>query len=115
MTAWFNYVAFDIIGDLALGESFNCLRDSSLHPWVAMFFKYFKGGALITALRRFPWLTNLILPLLMPKSLVKSRIEHMRVTREKVVKRINGGTDRPDFMTNVLKHNEKEVCQALKP
>ncbi|KAJ5556972.1 hypothetical protein N7494_000887 [Penicillium frequentans] len=30
--SWYNFTTFDIIGDLAFGEPFNCLQDSSYHP-----------------------------------------------------------------------------------
>ena len=44
---WFNWFAFDLVGDLALGESFGCLRDTRHHPWVTMIFNSLKGGAAI--------------------------------------------------------------------
>ena len=31
LTAWYNFLTFDLIGDLAFGESFQCLENSSLH------------------------------------------------------------------------------------
>lgn len=31
MLSWFNFVAFGIIGDLTLGESFDCLQQSGYH------------------------------------------------------------------------------------
>lgn len=32
MIYWYNFVAFDIIGDLTLGESFDCLQGERIHP-----------------------------------------------------------------------------------
>ena len=29
---WFNWYAFDVIGELALGESFGCLSNTKNHP-----------------------------------------------------------------------------------
>ena len=69
-------------------------------------------GSNISAFKRLPFVTKLI-PFLMPKSLVKTRTQHSAFTREKVMKRMEGGTERPDFMTNVLKYNEKEVSCLL--
>jgi cytochrome P450 len=34
----FNWITFDIIGDLAFGESFNAVRDGQTHSWIAMIF-----------------------------------------------------------------------------
>lgn len=42
-TDWFNFYTFDVTGDLSLGESFDCLKDSRFHPWVAMIFNYLQG------------------------------------------------------------------------
>ncbi|KLU88227.1 hypothetical protein MAPG_07214 [Magnaporthiopsis poae ATCC 64411] len=44
---WLNYLAFDIIGDLSLGESFGSLSSSNYHPWVRNMFQNFRGGALV--------------------------------------------------------------------
>ena len=33
---WYFWNTFDVIGDLALGESFNCLHDTSHIPWLAI-------------------------------------------------------------------------------
>lgn len=30
MTQWYNWFAFDVVGDLAFGESFNCLKDGKI-------------------------------------------------------------------------------------
>jgi hypothetical protein len=38
MSQWYNFTTFDIIGDLAFGEPFDCLKDSQYHPWVEMVF-----------------------------------------------------------------------------
>jgi Cytochrome P450 len=33
ISAWYNFVAFDIMGDLTFGENFRCLQDSKYHKW----------------------------------------------------------------------------------
>lgn len=38
MVEWFNFATFDVIGDLAFGEPFGCLENSTYHPWVALVF-----------------------------------------------------------------------------
>ena len=48
---WFSFVVFDIIEDLGFGETFHCLDNNALHPWVAELFSYSKVGALVAALR----------------------------------------------------------------
>jgi cytochrome P450 len=104
---WYNWTTFDIVGDLAFGEPFSCLANSAYNPWVTMIFKHVKGGAFITALKRFHGLRR-ILTMLVPKDLIKSREEHMRMTTEKVAKRLELGTERPDFMSHILRHNDEK-------
>ncbi len=31
MCKWYNFVSFDLIGDLVFGESFQCLEENKLH------------------------------------------------------------------------------------
>lgn len=111
MVTWFNYVAFDIIGDLTLGESFDCLQQTSYHPWVSFILTYFKSSAFLATAKQYPVLTPLLLWFI-PKSLVKGRTQHAMFTKEKVEKRIDSDTARPDFMNNVLRHNDQQVSDS---
>ncbi|CAG8217872.1 unnamed protein product [Penicillium nalgiovense] len=45
MVAWYNFTTFDIIGDLAFGEPFDCLKNSEYHQWVSIIFSSLKYGA----------------------------------------------------------------------
>lgn len=40
---WYNWFAFDILGELAFGESFGSLEGTRHYPWVAMIFASIKG------------------------------------------------------------------------
>ena len=40
---WLNYLTFDIIGDLAMSESFGSLESSDYHPWVQNLIRTFQG------------------------------------------------------------------------
>lgn len=50
---WYMFLTFDILGELGFGESFDCLNQSTLHPWVQTIFNYFRIGAYIGALRTY--------------------------------------------------------------
>ncbi|KAK8058999.1 cytochrome P450 [Apiospora phragmitis] len=99
--SWFNYCAFDIIGDLAFGEPFGCLQGSAMHPWIAMIFGSLRTGAVGAALRRFPVLPS-ILPLLVPKRLRQLGDDLKRFSAERVAKRISTGSQRPDFIEAMI-------------
>jgi cytochrome P450 len=111
IVSWYNFVTFDIIGDLTIGESFGCLQESALHPWVSILFSYLKITAYLGAVGNFPLLQKVLIPLI-PKKISEQRRKHFLFTKEKVEKRMAQGTGRPDFMTNVLRHNDKEVGSA---
>ncbi|KAI4254187.1 MAG: hypothetical protein LQ352_003234 [Teloschistes flavicans] len=106
---WLNFTTFDIIGDLALGESFHCLEESRYHRWVSILFTQFKSAAIIVSLRFF----GLEKPvrLLLPSSLLKKRAEHAKLAREKIHRRLDQGdadAQRNDFMTYVRRYNDEK-------
>lgn len=107
MVAWYNCTTFDVIGDLAFGESFNCLANSAYHPWVSKLFKHVKAGTFITASRRFA-AAQRFLVMFLPKDLMMSRQDHMSMTIEKVGKRLELGTSRPDFLSYISRHNDEK-------
>lgn len=103
MTRWYNYTTFDIIGDLAFGDSFGCLQNSQYHFWVSVIFSHFRTAAWANILRRMPaggFLMNWIIP----KQVREEKKAQNRMTHEKVLYRISkGDNERPDFLSNVLK------------
>ncbi|EFQ28426.1 cytochrome P450 [Colletotrichum graminicola M1.001] len=102
---WFNYATFDIIGDLSFGEPFGCLDGGTYHPWVALIFQSVKNLSFLTASKRLPWIGPL-LNLTIPRNLVTKLAENMTLTREKVRKRLDLGTRRPDFMDAMIRKSE---------
>ena len=44
---WINWFTFDVIGELTLGESFNCLSNQTNHPWVSLIFNALKSMPVI--------------------------------------------------------------------
>lgn len=105
IVSWYNFTTFDIIGDLAFGEPFSCLQNSSYHPWVSMIFAGVKAGTMISVVRRIPYLEPLK-KLFTPKKLMDARLYHQRLTKEKVRIRMGKSNDRPDFFANVLKQKD---------
>lgn len=81
MTSWFNYITFDIIGDLAFGESFNCLQNSQYHPWIAAVFGSVKAIAWLFAIRLYP-LVDFLVVALMPPSIKKENLKHFHNQRQ---------------------------------
>ncbi|KAJ5902870.1 hypothetical protein N7495_003398 [Penicillium taxi] len=107
MVKWYNFITFDIIGDLAFGEPFDCLRNSNYHQWVLMVIGWMKVGAYANIARRLPgW--KFVLPLITPKKVIEQKNAHYRLTEEKVKARLQKSNERPDFFGNILKQNGSE-------
>jgi cytochrome P450 len=105
MVKWYNLTTFDILGDLAFGESFDGLKNNTLHSWVAMLFQSVKFLTVMRAAQQHPFIMKLLIPL-MPKSFTRAKEEHTAFTKKVVMKRVYDKTlhGRPDFMDSMLKH-----------
>ena len=108
---WLNFTTFDIVGDLALGESFHCLEESKYHGWVSILFTQFKAAALFVSLRFFG--LDKLLRMVLPKSLLKKRAEHAKYSTDRIHHRLDQGKEgadaqRNDFMTYVLRYNDEK-------
>ncbi|KAJ5566018.1 Cytochrome P450 [Penicillium sp. DV-2018c] len=103
MTRWYNYTTFDIIGDLAFGESFGCLENSRYHFWVSVIFSHFRNAAWANVLRRVPF-GPMLMNWIIPRKVREDKAVQNEMTKEKVKARIaHGDNGRPDFLSNVLK------------
>ncbi|KNG80574.1 toxin biosynthesis cytochrome P450 monooxygenase [Aspergillus nomiae NRRL 13137] len=112
MVAWYNFTTFDIIGDLAFGESFDCLQNSAYHTWVSMIFKHIRSGTYGNVARRFPG-SNFLLPLITPTHIANGRKWHVELTREKVKARLAKPNDRMDFFGHILKQKDTERAMSF--
>ena len=101
---WYHWMSFDVIGDLAFADRFECLESQRYHPWVEMVFANLKGLAYITAGSRFPIFRRL-LPFLIPKHIKNQINNHWQYTAQKLTQRMALKTERPDFLSLILKNN----------
>ncbi|KAH8684155.1 averantin oxidoreductase [Ilyonectria robusta] len=112
MCDWFNFTTFDIIGDMAFGEPFGCLRDGVFHAWVSLITQTIKAGAFEQATRRMfktGGMMQKLLCTLIPSDLRLKRFQHLEMSKEKCLKRIEEGLRREhrDFLYYILRQNEK--------
>ena len=105
LTRWFNYTTFDLIGDLAFGEPFDCLANSTYHWWVLIILDAVKASTYLKIFWFFPFLLPLF-ALLVPKHLMEKREASFDLSVEKMRRRINSDTTRPDFTSYILKHSQ---------
>ena len=104
MTDWLNFFTMDVIGDLAFGEPFDCLKTGEFHSWVRTLFNYLKGMSLAAAPRYYPS-TEFLFRKLMPKSILEGQRQHTEYANERINRRLDLKTNRPDFMTPFMKNN----------
>lgn len=102
ITQWLNFFTMDTISDLAFGESFACLERGEYHEWVRTLFRFLKYMSLGAAPRYYPTLEFFLMKL-MPKSVMKGQKKHMQYAYEKINRRIDLKSERPDFMTPFMR------------
>lgn len=103
---WFNWTTFDLIGDLSFGEPFNCLQEAKFSEWVALVYYAFKTITFINISKCMAPLDKIV-KLLIPRSLVTKRNKIFNMNSSKVDRRLVSNTPRHDFMSYILKHNDK--------
>lgn len=97
MVNWYNFTTFDLIGDLAFGESFGCLELGLLHPWVRCVFEFIKMIFLYQAFARIHPLLAIFVNLVISPSQANDAKKHNEYSVALARKRIDTKTDRPDF------------------
>lgn len=112
MTKWYEWATFDIIGNLALGESFECLQRSGSHPYVDNILNSLKVLPLMQALHYFPlpaFLRGPLFVLLAPKEVLKGEALITNYTKATLKKRLSLGSERPDFVDAMLRKGGEYV------
>ncbi|KAH8649184.1 cytochrome P450 monooxygenase [Xylariales sp. PMI_506] len=100
---WYNWTTFDIIGDLAFAEPFGCLEGASYHPWVAMIFSVVRQATILTQIT-YVWPgVQYWLRVFAGKAIDDQIREYETLVKEKVAKRRELGTSRPDIMEAMIR------------
>ncbi|KAK2048187.1 cytochrome P450 [Colletotrichum somersetense] len=110
LVLWYNYCTFDIIGDLAFGESFGCLEDEKLHPWVRTIFQTVRIGVALQIANNFS-VSRRLMEVVMSMRVVRQRVlQHFGMTMQKLARRIELGEregPRPDLMEGLLRKRKE--------
>ncbi|KAJ3544836.1 hypothetical protein NM208_g1879 [Fusarium decemcellulare] len=105
MVQWFNFVTFDIIGDLAFGEPFGCLENGATE-WLLKLNQIEEAQMQYRVLQHIPLLSRYarrIVDTLVASDAVRGQDGHRKLTYEKVSRRVNNNASRPDFMEHILR------------
>lgn len=96
-------MTFDIIGELAFGQSFDCLVNGKLHPWVALLPNAARTMTYLLAFKHAPNIIfKTVLAAIMP--FLNARNKHAEFTNEKIKIRLSDDRDKRDFITPILKY-----------
>lgn len=110
---WFNFMLFDIIGDLSFGESFGCLEKCEYEGWMDQMAASIKLHYLSINLRYYPITNTLLRPLagfLIPKEIIKQHTDYHRRAAAKLKRRLSpvAAIDRPDIVSKLLRSEDRE-------
>ncbi|KAK2000869.1 isotrichodermin C-15 hydroxylase [Colletotrichum falcatum] len=103
--AWYNWTTFDIAGDLIFGQSFNCLEQSSYHPWISFMMKGIRYNAFMLALKYIG--LNAMVQALFKMGGLALMFELSRSTEKMMKERLNMVQDRDDLFEGMIKKREE--------
>jgi hypothetical protein len=99
MVHWFNFTTFDIIGDLAFGDSFSLLKGGEWNRYLSSIFGLLEYNAfhrMAVSLIPLPW-KDYIAKKLAPKGTLDDFHYQEQISRDKLGHRVALDTERQDF------------------
>lgn len=108
LNEWYNFAAFDIIADAALGEPFNTLEEPTYRPWINMIGKTWKAITLASAVKSIAPPVYLLRRLIPTGMFLQKEVNKFDLVLNRVKQRIAIGTDRIDLLSRVLRYNDRK-------
>ncbi|KAK3344487.1 cytochrome P450 [Lasiosphaeria hispida] len=113
VSAWYTYLAFDLMGDLCFAEPFGCLDQGSATEWSTSVINVFVAATWTQAIRRISgvdtWLESVMTWLLVPVKFAAWRKIHLNNSREKTLSRLaDPDRDHTDFIHRILNNESKK-------
>ncbi|PLB51667.1 putative cytochrome P450 [Aspergillus steynii IBT 23096] len=102
MIKWFEMLAFDMLGEMAFGESFHCVEAGKSHFWSDLIEEHLYFITILDNLRRYQILAA-IGKFILPRLTVSVRNKHTNYSRDKVARRLDSKSPRADFMSHLIK------------
>ncbi|KAF2186177.1 cytochrome protein [Zopfia rhizophila CBS 207.26] len=102
---WLNFLTTDIIGESSFGRRFGGLTDGRLHPWLKTVFWTLMSFTFMRELNTWPAIKCAVFASI-PQKMVEYRKAAMSFSAEAAKGRMEMGTNRPVFMSYILKHND---------
>lgn len=112
MTQLFNFITFDIMGELCFGHSLGLLKENALSPWVVSIFESLKMLPFASIIAYYP-LLNWIFTRYEPKWVVEQRQKHCQFSAERVNQRLEEGSEQPDIWNLIILAKDSEDALSL--
>lgn len=98
MVHWFNFTTFDVIGDLAFGESFSLLKGGVWSRHLSSIFGMVQFSVMERLVRRLlPSTWKIFVKLITPKKLQDDRMYQYNLAKDKLSRRVAHDAEKPDF------------------
>ncbi|KAK4693411.1 hypothetical protein P7C71_g3982, partial [Lecanoromycetidae sp. Uapishka_2] len=105
MTKWFEMISFDILGEMAFGESFGAVENGEPHFWSEMIVSHLYFITILDNLARYPLFLTIGKSIL-PWATTAVRDKHSGYTRKQVERRLGTNSARKDFLSTLVKKVE---------
>ena len=112
-TKWTNWLMFDLIGELAFGESFGCLDTQEYHPWVKPIAEMTHLSGILVNLGYYPRFQALLLRVFAP--LTSRQFDFQQNHARAAVARRKTKPERKDMLTESLRQVQTltDVCSMI--
>ncbi|KAH7174263.1 cytochrome P450 [Fusarium flagelliforme] len=105
MSQLLNFATFDVMAELCFGANLNLLAKNEYSPWVKSVFAMLKMLPIVTMINYYPIL-NALFTRFEPKFVTEQRVTHCKHAAERVDRRLESGSDKPDVWNFVLEAKE---------
>ncbi|KAI1135028.1 putative toxin biosynthesis cytochrome P450 monooxygenase [Hypoxylon sp. FL0543] len=104
LSSWFNFVTFDIIGDLTFGHDvFGCVEKSRYHPLISELLARLQMLVVAIAIQSVaPWLAA-VLNFLMARRIRERHTAQANTIKSMVRERLRTASSRPDFTNQIIR------------
>jgi cytochrome P450 len=109
MVQWYNLTTFDLIGELAFGRTFDCLKRGNLHEYMESLLTMLVTVPVIRGALQFPVIMWLLKNVFMTKRVTESRERQMAFARRCISERLaRASTDArsPDFVESMMRNKD---------
>jgi len=103
MLKWYNCTTFDIMADLTFNESLDMLDNGEYSDWVKTIFDSIREAVRLLAIRNINPITKRLVSQLMGLPSIQAKAwEHFNYAAERVDRRIEKASDRPDLWGKII-------------